>query len=96
MGILAFLILGFFAGALAKALLPRRDEPGRLVTTALIGVAGALLGGFVASTVSDTDPLGASFDLTSGLVAMAGAVVVLLVYAAFAVRQDDEPSGARS
>ena len=45
MGIIAFIILGLLAGAIAKALLPG-DDPGGFIITAIIGVVGALLGGF--------------------------------------------------
>nr|MBA2601924.1 GlsB/YeaQ/YmgE family stress response membrane protein [Actinomycetota bacterium] len=47
MGIIAFLILGLIAVAIAKALLPG-DDPGGIIITMLIGVVGAVLGGFLA------------------------------------------------
>src|SRR4029450_12544336 len=52
MGIIAFIILGLLAGLIAKAILPG-DDPGGVIVTALIGIAGALIGGFVASAVFD-------------------------------------------
>jgi uncharacterized membrane protein YeaQ/YmgE (transglycosylase-associated protein family) len=45
MGIIAFIVLGLIAGAIAKALLPG-DDPGGFIVTAIIGIVGALLGGF--------------------------------------------------
>ena len=45
MGIIAFIILGAIAGAIAKALLPG-DDPGGFIITTLIGIVGAILGGF--------------------------------------------------
>ena len=47
MGIIAFIILGAIAGAIAKALLPG-DDPGGFIVTTIIGVVGAILGGFLA------------------------------------------------
>ena len=47
MGIIAFIILGAIAGAIAKALLPG-DDPGGFIITTIIGVVGALIGGFLA------------------------------------------------
>ena len=51
------LILGLLAGALAKWLLPG-DDPGGVLATMLIGVVGALLGGFLAGALFGADPLG--------------------------------------
>ena len=54
MGIIAFIILGLLAGIIAKALMPGRD-PGGIIVTALIGIAGALLGGFLAARLGGVD-----------------------------------------
>ena len=51
MGIIAFIILGLIAGVIAKALLPG-DDPGGLGITTIIGVVGAILGGFLAGRCS--------------------------------------------
>ena len=48
MGIIAFIILGLLAGIIAKAILPGTD-PGGLIITTIIGIVGALLGGFLAA-----------------------------------------------
>jgi uncharacterized membrane protein YeaQ/YmgE (transglycosylase-associated protein family) len=82
MGIIALLILGLLAGAIAKALLPG-DDPGGIIVTTLIGVAGALIGGFVAGAIFDADPLDEFFDVSTWLTAIVGAVVLLLIYRAF-------------
>lgn len=79
MGFIAFLILGLVAGAIAKALLPGRDPGGCLVTMA-IGVVGALLGGFLASELFDAEPLDEFFDLSTWVTAVAGSVILLLVF----------------
>ena len=85
MGLIAFLILGLLAGAIAKALLPG-DDPGGIVVTMLIGVAGAVLGGLVAGALFDTKPLDEFFDLSTWLTAIVGSIVLLLVYRAFTSR----------
>lgn len=79
MGIIAFIILGLLAGALAKALLPG-DDPGGFIVTALIGVAGALIGGFLAGVLFDADPMDEFFDISTWLTAIVGAIILLLIY----------------
>jgi uncharacterized membrane protein YeaQ/YmgE (transglycosylase-associated protein family) len=78
-GIIAFIILGLIAGAIAKALLPG-DDPGGFIITAIIGIAGALLGGFIAAALFGADPLDEFFDISTWLTAIIGAIVLLLVY----------------
>jgi uncharacterized membrane protein YeaQ/YmgE (transglycosylase-associated protein family) len=80
-GIIAFIILGLLAGLLAKALLPGKD-PGGIIVTTLVGVAGALIGGFVAGALFDADPLDEFFDISTWLTAIVGAIVLLLIYRA--------------
>jgi uncharacterized membrane protein YeaQ/YmgE (transglycosylase-associated protein family) len=79
MGIIAFIILGLLAGAIAKALLPG-DDPGGIIVTAIIGIVGALLGGFLAGVLFDADPLDEFFDISTWLTAIVGAIVLLLIY----------------
>ena len=79
MGIIAFIILGLLAGLIAKAILPG-DDPGGLIVTTLIGIAGALIGGFLASALFDAHPLDEFFDLSTWLTAIVGAIVLLLIY----------------
>jgi uncharacterized membrane protein YeaQ/YmgE (transglycosylase-associated protein family) len=78
-GIVSLLILGLLAGALAKWLLPG-DDPGGVLVTMLIGVVGALLGGFLAGALFGADPLGAFFELSTWVTAVAGSIVLLLLY----------------
>ncbi|MEQ4205569.1 GlsB/YeaQ/YmgE family stress response membrane protein [Actinopolymorpha sp. B9G3] len=85
MGIIAFLILGLICGAIAKFLLPGND-PGGLIVTLVIGVAGALLGGFLAGVLFNTSPIDEFWDLSSWLTAIIGSVLVLLVWRAVAGR----------
>jgi uncharacterized membrane protein YeaQ/YmgE (transglycosylase-associated protein family) len=86
MGIIALLILGLIAGAIAKALLPGND-PGGILVTMVIGVVGALLGGFLAAALFNADPLDEFFDISTWLTAIVGAVVLLLVYRAVTGRR---------
>jgi uncharacterized membrane protein YeaQ/YmgE (transglycosylase-associated protein family) len=79
MGIIAFIILGAIAGAIAKALLPG-DDPGGFIITTIIGVVGALIGGFLAGALFDADPLDEFFDISSWLTAIVGAVLLLVIY----------------
>ncbi|CAN5276332.1 GlsB/YeaQ/YmgE family stress response membrane protein [soil metagenome] len=86
MGIFAFLLLGLIAGAIAKLLIPGRD-PGGIITTMAIGVVGALLGGFVGGALFGADPVGEFFDVSTWLAAIAGSVVLLLVFRMVAGRR---------
>lgn len=79
MGIIAFIILGLLAGAIAKWLMPGND-PGGWIVTALIGVAGALLGGFLAGALFDADPMDEFFDISSWLTAIVGSIILLVIY----------------
>jgi uncharacterized membrane protein YeaQ/YmgE (transglycosylase-associated protein family) len=79
MGIIAWILLGLIAGAIAKAIVPGRD-PGGLVITTIIGIVGALLGGFVAWALFHTHPLQSFFDLSTWVTAIVGAVVLLVIY----------------
>ena len=79
MGIIAFIILGLIAGAIAKALLPG-DDPGGFIVTGIIGIVGALIGGFLAGVLFGADPLDEFFDISSWLTAIIGAIILLLIY----------------
>lgn len=79
MGIIAFLVLGLIAGVIAKLLMPGRD-PGGLVVTMLVGVIGALLGGFLAALLFGADPLDEFFDVSTWLTAISGAILLLAIY----------------
>jgi uncharacterized membrane protein YeaQ/YmgE (transglycosylase-associated protein family) len=78
MGIIAWIILGLAAGAIAKAILPG-TQGGGWVITLILGVVGALLGGFLGSAIFGVG-LEGFFDITTWLLAIGGAIVVLLIY----------------
>jgi len=78
MGFLAWIVLGGIAGAIAKLIMPGKD-PGGIFVTILIGIVGALLGGFLAGLVGISSGTGL-FDPMSWVVAVVGAVILLLLY----------------
>ena len=78
MGIIAWILLGLFAGAIARTLIPGRTEPGGCIGTTAIGILGALLGGFLASAL-DVGEIDEFFDLGTWLIAIAGSVILLLI-----------------
>jgi uncharacterized membrane protein YeaQ/YmgE (transglycosylase-associated protein family) len=86
MGIIAFIILGALAGIIAKAILPG-DDPGGIIVTTIIGIVGALIGGFLAGALFDADPLDEFFDISTWLTAIVGAIVLLLIYRVVAGRR---------
>jgi uncharacterized membrane protein YeaQ/YmgE (transglycosylase-associated protein family) len=77
-GIHCILILGLIAGAIAKAILPGRQGGGWVITLVL-GVVGALLGGWIGGMIFGTG-LQEFFSLQTWLLAIGGALIVLLVY----------------
>ena len=78
MGFIAFLILGLIAGAIAKLLMPGKQGGGWLITLVL-GVVGALLGGWLGSVLFNA-PLGDFFSIWTWVLAIAGSFIVLLIY----------------
>ena len=82
MGIIAFLILGLLAGAIAKAIMPG-DDPGGIIVTTIIGVVGALIGGFLAAAIFGAHPLDDFFDLSTWITAIVGAIILLWLYRMF-------------
>ena len=77
MGILAWIIFGLIAGALAKFIMPGRD-PGGFIVTTIIGIVGAVIGGFIAVQLGWGDVTG--FDIRSFVIAIAGALILLFAY----------------
>ena len=74
-GILGWIVIGGIAGAIAKLLMPGRD-PGGCIITILLGIAGALLAGFLGRAIGWYEPNeGAGF-----VAAIVGACVILLIY----------------
>ncbi len=85
MGIIAWIVLGLGAGLLANMLVPGRRSQG-LLLTCLIGVAGALGGGWAATELFHVHTLHGFFNLSTWLTAIAGAAVLLLIFHLFTTR----------
>jgi uncharacterized membrane protein YeaQ/YmgE (transglycosylase-associated protein family) len=77
MGILSWVVFGLIAGALAKLLMPGQD-PGGFFMTVIIGIVGAIVGGFIGTKLGFGGISG--FDIRSFLVAIAGAMLLLFGY----------------
>ena len=86
MGIVGWIVLGLLAGLIAKAILPGAESVGLIVTT-LLGIAGALLGGFLATALGFGDPIDEFFDLSTWIAAVVGAVIILAVWNAIRGRR---------
>lgn len=81
-GVVSWIVLGLVAGTVAKVLLPGRD-PGGLVGTVLIGIAGAFVGGWLSATFLDR-PIENNFvDPKLWVAAVAGSLVLLVLYRIF-------------
>lgn len=88
MGILGWIVVGFLAGLLAKVIVPGGSkEPGGFVGTTILGIVGAIVGGFVYHLVSGSSNFVSRFDLASILWAALGAIVVVAIERAIAGRR---------
>ena len=75
MGFIGWIILGLVAGALAKFIMPG-DDPGGILVTILLGIAGGVVGGWLGSLIG----LGASGFIGTLITAVVGAIILLAVY----------------
>jgi uncharacterized membrane protein YeaQ/YmgE (transglycosylase-associated protein family) len=80
MGIIGYLLLGLIAGAIARAILPGRQAGGWVITLVL-GVIGALLGGFIGQAIFGVS-MNHFFSLKTWLLAIVGSLIVLVIYGA--------------
>ena len=80
MGIFSWIIFGLIAGLLAKAIMPGKD-PGGWIVTILLGIGGAIIGGFVATLLGFGNVSG--FNLYSFLIAIIGSLILLWLYRMF-------------
>jgi len=83
MGILTWIILGLIAGAIAKFLMPGRD-PGGIIITIVIGIVGAVIGGFLSTQLGYGDVNG--LNLGSIFISIIGAIILLIIYRMVAQR----------
>jgi len=86
MGIIAWLVLGLIAGAIARLILPGK-QAGGWIAALVTGVLGALLGGFIASAVFDINVNDSFFDLPTWLFAIGGGVIVAFIWQAITGRR---------
>jgi len=77
MGILSWIVMGLIVGILAKIIMPGKD-PGGIIITVLIGIAGAFLGGYIGSFLGLGTVTG--FNMVSILLAIGGAILLLILY----------------
>jgi uncharacterized membrane protein YeaQ/YmgE (transglycosylase-associated protein family) len=78
MNIFAWLLVGLIAGVLAKLLMPGRG-PGGIIVTILLGIGGAIVGGFIAVALGFSDGVN-NFDIGTIFLAVAGAMLLLFAY----------------
>ncbi|GAA2152738.1 GlsB/YeaQ/YmgE family stress response membrane protein [Kitasatospora kazusensis] len=78
MGVVAWILIGLLAGAVAKALMPGRD-PGGVIVTMLIGIAGGLLGGWLGKVIFGVHSLNGFFHLSTWIAAVVGSLLVLIL-----------------
>ncbi|MEU3267249.1 MULTISPECIES: GlsB/YeaQ/YmgE family stress response membrane protein [Streptomyces] len=79
MSIIAWILIGLFAGAIAKALMPGKD-PGGCLLTMVIGIVGGLLGGWLGKVIFGVDSIDGFFSLSTWIAAVVGSVIILLLY----------------
>ena len=77
MGWLTWIVFGLLAGIIAKLIMPGKD-PGGFILTVIIGIAGAMLGGFISTQLGFGNISG--FDLRSFGIAVLGALLLLFIY----------------
>jgi uncharacterized membrane protein YeaQ/YmgE (transglycosylase-associated protein family) len=89
-GIIGWIVLGLLVGAIARAIVPGRTEPSGCIGTTAIGILGALIGGLIASAlgIGHVDEF---FDLGTWLIAIGGAVILLLIMRAIVGRPSAPP-----
>jgi uncharacterized membrane protein YeaQ/YmgE (transglycosylase-associated protein family) len=85
MGILGWIVLGLIAGAIAKLIMPG-DDPGGIIVTMLLGIIGALIGGFLGSRIFGIG-LQTFWNLQTWIVAILGALILLVIYRLIAGRR---------
>ena len=83
MGIISWIVIGAFAGLVARRIVPGPD-PARSIITIILGIAGASLGGFTIGVLAGSGTT--SFDVWTMLVATLGAIMLLYLYGQFVRR----------
>ena len=86
MSIIAWIVLGLLAGLIAKRIMPGEERVGFILTT-LLGIAGALVGGFLATALGFGDPIDEFFDISTWIGAIVGALIILFIWNAISRRR---------
>jgi uncharacterized membrane protein YeaQ/YmgE (transglycosylase-associated protein family) len=84
--IIGWVLLGLLAGVIAKRIMPGAESIGIILTT-LLGIVGALLGGFLAMALGLGDPIDEFFDISTWVAAIVGALVILFAWNAISGRR---------
>jgi uncharacterized membrane protein YeaQ/YmgE (transglycosylase-associated protein family) len=77
--IIGWILLGLLAGVIAKRIMPGSESIGIILTT-LLGIVGALLGGFLAMVLGFGDPLDEFFDISTWVAAIVGALIIIFAW----------------
>lgn len=77
--ILSWIVFGFIAGAVAKWLMPGKD-PGGFIGTIIIGIIGAVVGGYIANILALGGTVEPGFNLKSFIFAVIGSIILLIIY----------------
>jgi len=85
MGFLGWIVLGLIAGAIAKLIMPG-DDPGGIIVTMLLGIVGAVIGGFLGSRFFGIG-LESFWNLQTWIVAIIGSLILLGIYRLIAGRR---------
>lgn len=86
MGIIGWIVLGLIAGAIAKFIMPG-DDPGGIIVTMIIGIVGAILGGFLASALFDVAVNDSLTSIPTWIAAIVGSLILLFIYRAVVGRR---------
>jgi uncharacterized membrane protein YeaQ/YmgE (transglycosylase-associated protein family) len=84
--IIGWVVLGLLAGVIAKRIMPGGEKGGFIVTT-LLGIGGALLGGFLATALGFGDPIDEFFDISTWIAAIVGALIIIFAWNAISSRR---------
>ena len=79
MSIIGWILLGLLAGVIAKRIMPGSESIGVILTT-LLGIVGALLGGFLAMVLGFGDPIDEFFDISTWVAAIVGALIIIFAW----------------
>ncbi len=88
MGFLAWIIMGLIAGAIAKSIM---NVEGGWLSTLVVGVLGAIVGGWIGDLLPGGDGQLRFFSLWSWILAIAGALIVLWIYGKLSSRRGRRP-----